>query len=267
MLNRIQQAAPWLSGALLVAVVVWLFQSEAARPAAEQLQQLTSGSMSAADGPFRSPGDASIAHRVDVRRAHSGLLAACIAALVLNLLAFAGLFFGPKASRSLRAWLLFCLLVCGWLAVTINWQSIYWLGQSRRVLAEVAAAESIAQALDREWPTYDGDYPQLGFVLGYPKGDPVSLILAGEPVAVGDLRIVAIERSYPSQKAAGAGAKNGALRFQLATPNDDTWLVRSGVEDESPETFVNGFGTRYEASRIRRLAKRWYLVVYAASQR
>ena len=112
-------------------------------------------------------------------------------------------------------------------------------------------ADTLAHALDSDWPEGDGDYPELGVILGYPKDRPVTLMLAGEPISVGSLRVVAVEKSKDGQ----------TLRLQLANPNNDTWLVRSqgGVELEE---FVNGFDTHYQAERTKLLSSNWWLVRY-----
>jgi len=162
-----------------------------------------------------------------------------------------GLWRGRRQSCSLQAWLILIFLVCGWLAAWLGRQDLYWYGHALRVSSEVSAATQLAKALDENWPSGDGDYPELGVVLGYPKENPVSLILAGEPVPIGKLRIVAVEKSMDGK----------TLRLQLANPNHDTWLVR-GEERTDMTEFVNGFDTRYSAKRSRRLSGEWFLVRY-----
>lgn len=238
-----QRLAPLLSGLLLVGFVCWVVAAANARGTIESLEGVISSGLS--EGSLRSA--ASLRPT-----AYAVLLAfglACVAACVM----LVGLFVGRKKSRSLRSWLLFSVLVCGWLAAALAWKDIYWLGQRMRISAEVAAAEAIALSLDREWPEGDGDHPELGVILGYPKESPTTLLLAGEPVAVGRLRIVAIEKS-----------ENGnLLRFQLAAPDNDTWLVRSS-RGQQPDPFVDGFHTKYTATRTWQLSNKWFIVISTA---
>ncbi len=235
----IQLAAPIINTLLLLVFVIWVLGARDSRDAIESLGELAQQ---------RTGTDVVQAIQRLSPTAIVLTLAIGLAVFTASMI-FIGLFFGRRASRSLKAWLLFSFLVCGWLAASLGWTNVYWYGQSLRISAEVAAAEEIATELLLDWPEGDGDVPTLGVVLGYPKEDTITLILAGKPVAVGNLRISAVERSDDRE----------TLRFQLAGADRDAWLVRT-PNAETPRDFINGFGTRYAAKKSRRLSQRWHLV-------
>ena len=200
--RTIQRVAPYVSATLLLAFFAWVFFVTSARETIERLLEFAdSGRVSEDATPTAAFGWESYA-----------LLATLGIAAVSMLIILVGFVVGRRQSRSLQSWFIFFFLLCAWLASLLRWNDIYWYGQGRRVSKEVAAAEKVVDALSTDWPAADGDYPQLGFVLGYPKEKPTSLILAGEPVPVGELRIAAVEKSKDGQ----------LMRFQLASPNSDT---------------------------------------------
>lgn len=235
LLANVQRIAPFANGLLLLVCLMSILFIDSSRSVIDDLESLNQAQRTSTDLP-RSPW-------------LSLLLVGLI--VITFLAAFLGLWRGRPESRSLRAWLVFIFLVCGWLATWLGRQDLYWSGHAWRVSSEVSTARQLGKTLDEEWPSGDGDYPELGFVLGYPKENPVSLMLAGEPVPIGKLRIVAIEKSKDGQ----------TLRFQLANPNHDTWLVRTNGESELAE-FTNGFDSRYTASRTRQLSDDWFLIRY-----
>lgn len=233
-----ERTAPIANGVLLGAFVTWVLCSNVSRDEIAGLESLAFSTQAAA--PVQSGG---------VR-----VLVILVGAVLITLLTMLwGLLLGRRESRSIRSWLVFSFLVCGWLAAWLGRHDLYWYGHSVRVFAEVSAASQLADALDSNWPAEDGDHPQLGVVLAYPKGRPVTLLLAGEPAAVGRLRIVAVEKSDDGE----------ILRFQLASPNDDTWLVRS-KEGKDVAQFVTGLDTHYSSTRVRRLSRDWWLIRYRA---
>ncbi|MCA9186528.1 MAG: hypothetical protein R3E01_07230 [Pirellulaceae bacterium] len=231
--------APAANALMLAACIAWTLCANAARTGIAELESLASSAL---------PSDAA--------QAGTGRLLAVlfvVAVVGTFLLILIGLGIGRRQSRSIRAWLVLIFLIAGWIAAWLGRHDLYWYGHAIRVSTEVTAAADLAEALETNWPSRDGDYPQLSVVLGYPKLAPVTLILAGEPVRVGRLRIVAVEKSKDGR----------ALRLQLANPNHDTWLVRSESGKDLAE-FVNGFDSRYAAERTRRLSCNWYLIRYEA---
>ena len=234
--SAVQRMAPIANGLLLLAFVAWMLCSNASRDGITELESLKSSAQTS-----------------ESENGDGQLLAISAVGLVVGtfLTMLVGLWLGGRESRSIRAWLVFSFLVCGWLAAWLGRHDLYWYGHAIRVSGEVSAATQLANALDTNWPTGDGDYPELGVVLGYPKQNPVTLILAGEPVLVGKLRIVAVEKSKDGE----------TLRFQLANPNQDTWLMRS-KEGKNLAEFVNGFDSRYTAMRVRVLSRDWWLIRY-----
>ena len=237
----LQRCAPWTSGLLLASFVVWTLVATDSREVVHRLVGVGDATRIPSGPP--SPNES----WDGVSRMVAGLLGLAVVATGVMLI---GLFAGRRESRSLRAWLLFMFLLSGWIATFLGWNDLYWFGQSRRVSAEVAAANRVVTALVNDWPQGDGDNPELGFVLGYPKEEPTTLILAGEPVSVGRLRIAAVEKS----------ADGRLIRFQLASPNNDTWLVYT--PNKLRGEFVNGFNTVYLAKRSKQLADDWHLVRY-----
>lgn len=235
----LQRAAPLANGLLLLIFVIWVLCFDRSRT-----ELLDPDLLRASNQPEAADSGGPRSSTILV----GGLVAVSFLVMLL------GLWWGRPKSRSISAWFVFSFLICGWLAVWVGRNDLYWFGHAWRVSGEVSAATALADGLTANWPSVDGDHPELGFVLGYPKQAPVTLMLAGEPVAVGRLRIVAVDQSKDGR----------TLRFQLANPNHDTWLVRSSARDELAE-FVNGFDSRFRALRIRPLSGEWYLVRYAAS--
>ncbi len=230
----VQRIAPFANGLLLLAFLGWVLFFDGSRTAITDVEGFATQVAKAENASIRW-----------LPFLGAGLVGATFLTMLI------GLWRGRRESRSLRAWLILIFLVCGWLAAWLGRQDLYWYGHARRVSSEVSAATQLAKALDENWPSGDGDYPELGIVLGYPKENPVSLILAGEPVPIGKLRIVAVEKSRDGK----------ILRLQLANPNHDTWLVRCKERTGRTE-FVNSFDTHYSAKRSRQLSGEWFLIRY-----
>jgi hypothetical protein len=164
---------------------------------------------------------------------------------------FVSLFFGPEQFRSMRAWLWFTLLVGGWLGFVVAGPEIYWRGQQRRVAHVLAPVESMAQRLNASWPLDDGDHPDVGPFLAYPKGAPTLVMpLKWITFPKTSLRFSAVERS-----------SDGVVRFELAGSEAGAWLEWR-ADDRPPRIFKNGLEMYYNVSRYQRLAPHWYLVRY-----
>jgi hypothetical protein len=71
---------------------------------------------------------------------------------------------------------LFLTLASGWLGYGVSWQEVYWRGQQWRLKPVLAQAESLAKHLASNWPKEDGDLPQVGPYLAYPKGGPTTIL-------------------------------------------------------------------------------------------
>jgi hypothetical protein len=162
-----------------------------------------------------------------------------------------GLFVGHARFRSLRAWLLFTLLVGGWLGLIVAGPEIYWLGQQRRMSAVLEPVESIARKLNANWPAEDGELPEIGPYLAYPKGGP-TLVLPLRWTAFPDtkLRFSAIERT-----------SDGVVRFELSGNESGAWLEWR-ADERAPESFKSGLETQYQVVRQTQLAPHWFLVRY-----
>jgi hypothetical protein len=185
--------------------------------------------------------------------AGAGILAATILGLILASLSgiFVGLFKGPSWRRSVKAWLTFTALVSAWCALYASWPALYWLGQTVRVRADIAAYDKPVQELRENWPGKDGESPTLGPFLGYPVGKPKTLLLIGVAHVPGaDAPVTAVERS-----------ELGALRLQLAGAESGAWLEWH-PPGSAPDSFVGGLQTRYTLLRQTELQRGWYLVRY-----
>jgi len=180
----------------------------------------------------------------------AGVLIAGIS-LALMLL---GLFLGGQRFRSMRRWMLFMALVAGWLGLAVSWPEVYWLGQLHRFKPTLAAAEAMVHRLQADWPEEDGDLPEIGPFLAYPKGAPTTILpLRWITFPQSELRFSAIERT-----------KDGALRFELAGDEAGAWLEWR-PNDEKPEPFLSGLDTAYHVTRQQKIAPHWFLVRYRTS--
>jgi len=175
-------------------------------------------------------------------------------AAVATLLATAwGLLRGSRRQRSITAYLAFTALVGGWLALATGWESVYSWGQSRRVLADLAAFEAVAKKLGADWPTDDGSLGDFGPFMAYPKGTPTCLLMLGQAKPPGgSLLVSAVERS------------GSAIRFELSGAERPAWVVWR-ADDSPDEVFdggLTGLGFRYVPEKQNRLAPNWRLVRY-----
>jgi hypothetical protein len=184
---------------------------------------------------------------------HRLLLLAGAAFVVITLLQmFIGLFFGGPRFRSMRMWMAFVAVAAGWLAFAVSWPDIYWLGQKHRLLPYLPAADSLSSKLKTNWPTQDGDSPELGPFLAYPQGAAtIVLPLKSTTFPNSDLRFLAIANS------------GGAMRFQLGGEECGAWLERR-TNGTTPTPFKDGLETRYIVERSELIAPGWFLVHYDA---
>jgi len=234
----------WLVNALLlIGIVAWIYFDGRSSNAMGVLQETIGRRTQWLDSMTRS-----VRARADAIK--TLIVTAGVAGCTV-LAMFIGLFIGPRRFRSVRAWLLFMLLVSGWLGTVIAGPEIYWLGQQRRMRRVLAPVETMAQQLNANWPVEDGDMPGIGPYLAYPKGRP-TLVLPLKWIAFPDtsLRFSAVERST-----------DGVIRFELTGNEAGAWLEWR-ADDRPPKTFKNGLEMYYNVSRHQRLATHWYLVRY-----
>ena len=183
-----------------------------------------------------------------------GLLAAAAIVAVGTGAALAlGAVAGPASYRSLQAWLVGVGLLCLWLALAVGWREIAWTGRRARAAALVEHVQPIADRLQQEWPTIDGEFPETGPFMAYPAAAPATLILLAPP-AIGGARstVQLVERTA-----------DGALHFQLGGAEFGVWLVRSATGSR-PESFQGGLGQQYDLRRSRRLNHAWWAATYEA---
>ena len=233
------KGSPWINSLSLATAVVWLLTADSSRIGVQGLLDLCA----AHDTNSRVS---------SLRIPVVGSLGLSVIAGISGIVLLSSLFVGPPARRTLRSWMLLSFLISGWLMLALNWTEVYWMGQGMRVSGAVSAAQAVTEQLTDNWPVDDGDHPVLRFVLAYPKRQPTTLILAGKPILLGRLRIGAIERSTDGR----------ALRFQLTTPNDDTWLLYGAQSPSSLDFTSAAFHAQYTALRSRQLSKHWQLVRY-----
>lgn len=172
-------------------------------------------------------------------------------ALTSGLALFAGLLLGPRQHRRLPSWFAFVAIVALWLGAWVNWPEIAWLGQQRRLRADIAGFETMATSLRANWPKADGERPLLGPFMAYPVGKPSVLLLLTTPeTPSSQIAIAAIEHS-----------PNGRLCFQLSGAETGAWLEWHPPGSE-PASFVGGLLTDYRVERYEALAPEWFLVRY-----
>jgi hypothetical protein len=249
----VQWCASWIlpltwfvNATLLVGAVSWLYFDGRSLPTAEWL---------ASNAPFRSADGGG--HIVSSTKVGSVTLVAamCSAMAVMTLLMMlGGLFVGGRRFRSTRMWLAFVAVAAGWLGLVAAWPEIYWRGQQRRVVKELASVETMARYLDENWPREDGELPGIGPYLAYPKGAP-TIVMPLRWITFPDtsLRFSAVERSA-----------NGTIRFELAGDETGAWL-ECREDNGDPSSFVGGLETKYELRRQQQVAPRWFLVRYESS--
>jgi len=165
-----------------------------------------------------------------------------------------GLVLGPKRCRGMRAWLLAMGLVSFWCGLGSAWSMLYWEGQQFRVTRHLPQIQSLASSLRAEWPQQDGETPELGCFLAYPKHNPSTLMLLGSVDALDStVGVAAIERT-----------PDGAIVFELTGPEAGAWLEWRS-DGSAPKSFVGGMQTCYQLKRLAPLGSQWWLVRYNLS--
>ncbi len=230
-----------LNAALLIGAMLWIFLDAHTRGTIETLPE------SRAFVGWMSGPDAARSVRPDARMIL--LIVGLFLGLATLVAMFASLLVGTQLHRSIRSWMLFVCLLGGWLGLNTFWLDLHWRGQQIRVMNKLSAFEQLVQTLRVDWPQSDGEVPDLGVVLAYPKEAPSTLLLAGG-FSVGGTRVASVTSS-----------PCGILRFELAGGERGSWLQWSPRE-EAPSTFVDGLETRYQVQRAVQLDGKWFLVWY-----
>jgi hypothetical protein len=167
---------------------------------------------------------------------------------------FGSLFFGAREHRRLRSWLIFTVLTAAWLTLSVTWREMAWQSQTMRMNWRLSGLDSVASGLRSDWPTADGERPEIGPFMAYPQGDPRTLMLLTTPEIGGaGVPISAIEK-----------ATSGGLRFLLAGNEAGAWLEYH-PPGSVPESFRGGLVTRFQLERSAPLADGWYLARYRES--
>ena len=135
-----------------------------------------------------------------------------------------------------------------------DWPAVCWIGQQHRVGRLVSAAESTVSGLKSNWPTMDGELPEVGPFLAYPSSAPTALLPLSE-AAFPNTRVPfsAVERTGDE-----------AMRFELAGSEVGAWLEWRADASE-PQSFVGGLETHYDVERFAGIAPHWFLVRYRAN--
>lgn len=163
----------------------------------------------------------------------------------------ASLFVGTPGMRKMRTWLLLTALIAGWMGLIVGWQPLYWYGQQLRLGTYVAEFETFAREVDAGWPHEDGEFPDVGVYLAYPRATPTTLLMLGEPTLPGtQLVFSSIDRS-----------KSAVIRFELAAAERGAWLEYH-PEGSWPESFTDGLDTHHELLDAAQLSPQVYWARY-----
>lgn len=175
------------------------------------------------------------------------------AAIVTLVVVALGLMFGSSQQRSVRSWLCFTALVCGWLALLVTWQGIAWKGQQYRVVSQLAPLEDFVQDLRTNWPKDDGTLPNGMSFVAYPKSEPSTLLsMQTFSIPGSKLQIAAVERQ-----------EGKFISLELAGSEGGAHLIH--CSEGKPESFLSGLRAYYETKQIASLGRDWYLVQFSTS--
>ena len=168
----------------------------------------------------------------------------------------AGLFFGSTPFRSLQSMTAVVTLVGLWIAMVAGQSELAWQGKRYHVFRQLPRFESLANTLRNQWPTKDGDLPELGPFMAYPFGKPSVLVLLTPPrLHETGMTIAAVERS-----------PEASLLFQIVEPgaggtNQQDWVEWHPAGQ--PRSFAGGLQDHHEFQRSAPLGDHWYLVRYS----
>lgn len=141
------------------------------------------------------------------------------------------------------------MLACG-LGIILGAERLAWFGKTLRLNPRVDRMELLAEQLQNDWPTEDGEIAGLGPFNSYPFGEPsMLLLLTPFPLEGSDTVISAIGRS------------GDTLRFQLGGVDGGDW-IEWHPKYERPQSFTGGLSDRHRLQQCAPLRPRWYLVRY-----
>jgi len=164
------------------------------------------------------------------------------------------LFRGPVEQRGFRSWLVFTAVIAVLVSVAVRFDTLAWRTKQIRLSWQMDSVRRVATALESDWPSTDGQRPQLGQFTAYPIGSPTTLILLTPPELAGfGTKVVAVERDDPS-----------LLRMQLSGNEQGDWLELHG-DDTMPSSFIGGLGDRHRLVQSSSLGVNWFLVRYVQS--
>jgi hypothetical protein len=190
--------------------------------------------------------------RQDRTTAVTPALATFIGVAALSAMGVAvGLFLGPAEHRRVRSWFVVTVILGLWLTLWLRWPDLAWRGQAFRLGGQIGEFQTLASSLNNDWPTTDGERPELGPFSAYPIDKPQVLVLLTQGEIPGaSARFSAVERS-----------DGGTLRFRLTGDELGAWLEWHPTHDE-PAGFVGGLSAHREVARFESLGNDWYLVHY-----
>lgn len=155
---------------------------------------------------------------------------------------------------TLRFGLWNCLVAAIACGLFVNRDDIQWLGYRWRAASHAGQLDALAERLDQDWPSADGEIDGLGPFTSYPFGRPrVLLLLNPYPVASTNTVVAAVERS-----------DNRSLLFQLGGSDAGVWLhwSRNG---RVPRAYVSGLEENRLPRKYASLSSRWHVVAYSDS--
>ena len=117
----LQRAAPLANSLLLLIFVIWVLCFDRSRT-----ELLDPDLLRASNQPEAADSGGPRSSTILV----GGLVAVSFLVMLL------GLWWGRPKSRSISAWFVFSFLICGWLAVWVGRNDLYWFGHAWRVSGE-----------------------------------------------------------------------------------------------------------------------------------
>lgn len=184
-------------------------------------------------------------------RNKTGLLAAGITCFI-SMLAVVSMIIGKRANRSIRSWLFALAVVAIWLSIGVGWQDIAWAGKQFRVRGLLAELEPIVYDLRHNWPVGDNEREGIGQFMGYPAGNPETLILLTLPEF----------RATATATVSVVEGKDDVIRFELVGAEQGDWIEWHPPRSR-PASFISGLRVLYKLERYQRLLGNWYLVRYS----
>ncbi|TWU21278.1 hypothetical protein [Bythopirellula polymerisocia] len=228
--------------ALLLGLIVWICRDGKFSQAARLTAQLTPWNESNLQyGALPSH----LATRVQILHAMITVGLVTAAGIMLSL------FWGASPNRSIRSWLALMFALAAWLTLYTSWSDFAWRAQAWRMQTSLPAMEKLATTLLENWPSQDGQLPEIGPFNAYPIGKPRTLMLLTKPKPSGtSVQISTIERG-----------EGDDLFFQL-TDNDEGATLARFPQGSEPQAFFSGLEGEYQPVRHRALGQNWFLVQY-----